>query len=163
MHEAAHHKTRSRTAGQVQSRSLLHAQVSGQATLGKEVGWELDSTAKASTNHSSTHTTVNALDTFTLVDLAQSIKRVPVVVLGTDGEERRVRLQACLDKEERRPGRGTDDTGGSACEDVGSKGLNFGIAIDGRSDVGADRLIEAKTTTVQQDLINVLKRKSVSP
>lgn len=74
MHEAAHHKARSRTTGQVQSRSLLHAKVSGQATLGKEVCWELNSTAKASTDHSSTHTTVHALDTFTLVDFAQSIK-----------------------------------------------------------------------------------------
>lgn len=149
MHEAAHHKARSRTAGQVQRRSLFHAQVSGQATFGKEVCRELDSTAKASTDHSRSHTTVHALDTFAFVDLAQSIKRIPVVVLGTDGEERRVRLQARLDEEERRPGRGTNDTRGSTCKDVGSKGLNFGIAVDGRCDVGANRLIKAKTAAVQ--------------
>lgn len=65
----------------------MHAKVSGQATLGKEICWELDSTAKASTDHSRINTTVNALDTFTLVDPAQSIKRVPVVVLGADGEK----------------------------------------------------------------------------
>lgn len=162
MHKAAHYKARSSTTGQVQSRSLLHAEVSGQATLCKEVCWELDSTAEASTDHSSIHTTVHALDTFALVDLAQSIKRVSVIVLGTDGEEGRVRLQACLDKEERRSGCGTDDTRGSTCEDIGSKGLNLGIVIDGRCDVGADWLIEAKTAAVQQDLVDVLKVMIVS-
>lgn len=157
VHEAAHHKSRSSTTGQVQSRSFLHAKVPGQAALGKEVCGELDGTAKTRTDHSSAHTTVHALDAFTPVNLAQTVKRIFIVVLGTDWEEGRVGLQARLDQEEWRTSRSTDDTGGGTGEDVGSERLNFWIAIDGRCEVGADRLIEAKTTAVEQDLVDVLR------
>jgi hypothetical protein len=57
----------------MQTRAFLHTQVAGQTALGKEVCGELDSTAKTSTDHGSSNTTVDTLDTLTLVDLAQSI------------------------------------------------------------------------------------------
>ena len=72
----------------MQSRTLLHTQVAGQTALGKEVRGELHSTTKTGTDHSSTDTTVDTLDSLTLVNLAKTIKRVLIVVLGANGEER---------------------------------------------------------------------------
>jgi len=96
MHEAAYDETRACTTGKMQSRSFFHAKVLGQAALCKEVCRELDRAAETCANHSCAHAAVYALDTFAFVDLAQAIKRVLVVVLGTDREKRRVGLQACL-------------------------------------------------------------------
>lgn len=96
MHEAAYDETRACTTGKVQGRSFLHAKVLGQAALSKEVCRKLDSTAETRANHSCADTSVHAFDTFTVVDLAQAVERILVMVLSTDREERRVRLQACL-------------------------------------------------------------------
>lgn len=74
MHEAAHHKARSGTTGKMQSRAFFHAKVSGETSLSKEIGRELNSTAKAGTNHSSSHSPIDTLDTFTFINLAQSVK-----------------------------------------------------------------------------------------
>lgn len=87
MHEAAHDEARRRTTSQMQSRTLLHTQVAGQTALGEEVCGELDGTAETSTDHGSSNTTVDTLDTLTFVDLAQSIVRVLVVMLRADREE----------------------------------------------------------------------------
>lgn len=89
VHETAHYETGSGAAGQVQSRTLFHTQVAGQTTLSEEVGRELNSTAETGSNHGGANTTVDTLDTLGLVDLAQAIKRVLVVVLSTNGKERR--------------------------------------------------------------------------
>lgn len=88
MHEAAHNEARSCATGQMQSRTLLHTQVAGQTALGKEVCGELHGTTETRADHSSTDTTVDALDALALVDLAKAIKRVLIVVLSADGEER---------------------------------------------------------------------------
>lgn len=88
MHEAANNEARSCATGQMQSRTLLHTQVAGQTALGKEVCGELNGTTKTGANHSSTDTTVDTLDALALVDLAKAIKRVLIVVLGANGEER---------------------------------------------------------------------------
>jgi len=87
VHEAAHDEARYSATGQMQSRALLHTQMAGQTTLGKEVCGELNGTSETSTDHGSTDTTVYTLDTLTLVDLAQSINGVFVVVLSADREE----------------------------------------------------------------------------
>lgn len=123
MHKAAHHKTRGRTTGQMQTRSFLHAKMPAQSALGKEICGKLDSAAETGTDHSSAHSAVHALDTFALVDFAQSVKRVSIVVLGTDREEGRVGLQARLDQEEWRTSCGSNDTGDSTSEYIGSKRL----------------------------------------
>lgn len=73
MHKAAHNKSGYRTTAQVQSRTLLHSQMAGQTALGEEVCGELDGTAETSTDHGSSDTTVDTLDTLALVDLAQSV------------------------------------------------------------------------------------------
>lgn len=58
----------------MQRRSFLDTKVSVQAALGKEVRRELNSTAETGSDHGSAHSTINALDAFALVDLAQAVK-----------------------------------------------------------------------------------------
>lgn len=162
VHKAAHHKARGRTTGQMQSRPFLHVQMSGQSALGKEICGKLDSAAETGTDHSGTHSAVHAFDTFALVDFAQSVKRVFIVVLGADREEGRVGLQARLDQEEWRTSCGPNDAGGSTSKYIGSKRLNLWVAIDGRCDAGADGLVETETAAVEQDLIDILNIPRVS-
>lgn len=52
----------------------MDTKVSVQAALGKEICRELNSTAETGSDHGSAHSTINALDAFALVDLAQAVK-----------------------------------------------------------------------------------------
>lgn len=140
----------------MQSRTLLHAQVAGQTALGKEICGELHGTAETGADHSSIDTTVYAPNTLALVDLAKAIKGVFIVVLGADGEERRVGLKTGLHKEERRPCCSTNDTRSSSCNDIGTEGLDLGIFVYSICEVCADRFVEAQTAAVKQDLVDIL-------
>lgn len=57
----------------MQSRAVLHVQVASQTALDKEVRGKLNSAAETGTDHSCVNTTVNALDTLSLVNFAESI------------------------------------------------------------------------------------------
>lgn len=74
----------------MQSRAFLHAEMAGQPALGKEVCGELNGAAETGTDHGSSDTAVDTLDTLAIIDLAQSVDRVLVVVLSADREEWRV-------------------------------------------------------------------------
>ncbi len=156
MHEAAHHKARCRATSQVQSRTFLHTQVPSQAALGKEVRGELNSTAEASTDHSSSNATVNTLNTLTSIDLAQPVERVLIIVLSTDGQKGRIGLQAGLHQEERRSGSCTDDSRCRTSKDICAHGLHLWIVVNGIGNVGANRFVKAETAAVQEDLVDVL-------
>lgn len=156
MHEAADYKSRNRTTGKMQTRPLLHIKVPGQAALSEEVCRKLNRTAETCPDHGGANTTVNTLEAFTIVNFAQAIERVLVIVLSSYGEERRVGLQARFNQEERRSGCSTNDARGSTGEHICSKGLYFGIIVDGRCEVGADGLVETQAAAIEQDLIDVL-------
>ena len=156
MHKAAHDKARRRATSQVQSRTFLHTQVPSQAALGKEVGGELNSTAEAGTDHSSSNTTINTLDTLTSIDLAQTVERVLIIVLSTDGQKGRIGLQASLHQEERRSGSRTDDSRSGTSKDIRAQRLNLWIVVNGIGNVGANRFVKAETAAVQKDLVDVL-------
>lgn len=140
----------------MQSGSLLHTQVPSQTTLGEEVCGELNSTTEAGTDHSSSNTTIDTLDTLTSIDLAEAIERVLIVMLGTDREEGRIGLQAGLHQEERRSSSRTDNSRGRTGEDISAERLHLGIAVNGVGDIRANGFVKAETATVQKDLVDVL-------
>lgn len=88
VHKDANDETRCGTGSKVQSRALLHTQMVGQTSLGEEVCGKLNSTAKRSTDHGGIHAAVDTLDTLALIDRAQPVEGVLVVMLSTDRQER---------------------------------------------------------------------------
>lgn len=156
MHEAAHDKARCRTTSQMQSGTLLHSQVPCQATLGKEVCGELNSTAETGTDHSSPNATVNTLHTLAPVDLAQTINGVLIVMLSTDGEEGRIGLQTGLHQEEWRSGSRTDNSRCRTSEDINAERLHLGVVVNGICEVGTNGFVKAETAAIKKNLVNVL-------
>jgi hypothetical protein len=71
-------------------------------------------------------------------------------------------LQACLNEEERRTCRGTNDTRSGTGKNVDTKGLDLRVTINGIGDGGSDRLVESQTATVEQDLVDVLNATDIS-
>lgn len=161
MHKAANHEARHCTTAQVQRRSFFHVQIFGESSLGQEVSGELHRATKTGSDHSGAHSTVNTPNALTRVNLAQSIERVLIVMLGANGKERRVGLKASFHQKEWRSGSGTKNTGESAREDIDTEGLNLGIVEDGRGSIGSDGLVETKTATVKQHLVDVLWNESL--
>lgn len=90
VHKDANDETRCGTGSQVQSRALLHTQMVCQTSLGEEVCGKLDSTSKRGTDHGGIHAAVDTLDTLALIDSAQPVEGILVVMLSTDGKERRI-------------------------------------------------------------------------
>lgn len=86
----------------MQSRTLVHAQVFFQPSLCKEISGKLYGAAETSSDHSGANTAIKTLDTLVAVDLSHSVICIPIFVLCTDRQERRVRLQPCLDEEKGR-------------------------------------------------------------
>lgn len=143
VHDAANDESGGRTTGQMERRAFLHAQMLDQTTLGKEVGRQLDGATETSPNHGGADSTVQTTNALTLVDLTQAVERVTVLVLGTNGKERRIRLETSLDKEEGRSACGTDDTGRGTGEDVDSERLDRRIVVDSSRHALAQGLVEA--------------------
>lgn len=71
-------------------------------------------------------------------------------------------MQACLNEEERRTCHSTNDTRSGTGKNIGTKGLNLRVTINGIGDGGSDRLVESQTATVEQDLVDVLNATDVS-
>lgn len=92
------------------------------------------------------------------MDLPQTIKRVLVVVLGADGQERGERLQASLDQEKGRTRSSSDDTRRSTGDDINTQRLNLSILVYRGGQTLAQRFVETQTATVEQDLVNILQR-----
>ena len=143
MHHATHHNTRACAAGQMQSKSLVHTQVFYQPPLRKEIRRQLDTAPKTRPNNRRPDTAVETFDTLSAIDFPKAIYRIPITVLSAHGQEGRVRLQACLDKEERRTGGSTEHARCSTSEDVDAKGLDVGVFKDGRGEVFAEGFVEA--------------------
>jgi hypothetical protein len=83
-------------------------------------------------------------------------------MLGTNGEERRERLQSSLHQEEGRASCCAHHSGAGSTEDIDAERLDVGIAVKGFRKGGANRFIEAQAATVQENLINILESKRVS-
>jgi len=69
MHDDAYDKTTGRTAGKVQRRPLLHAQMLDQPAFGKEVCRKLYGASEACPDHGRSNTTIKAAYALALVDL----------------------------------------------------------------------------------------------
>lgn len=143
MHHAAHHNTRACAAGHMQRKPLVHAQVFYQPPLSKVVCRQLYTAPKACPDNSRPDTSIETLETLSAIDFPKAIYRILITVLGTHGQEGRVRLQARLDKEERRTGGSAEHARRSTSEDVDSKGLDLGVFKDGGGEAFPDGLVEA--------------------
>ena len=106
MHDAADHESATGATRQMQRRSLMHVQMFYQPPLGKEVRRQLNAAAEPRPHNRSSHASVETADTLGAIDFPEAVQRVLVTMLSTDGEERREGLQAGLDEEEWRAGRG---------------------------------------------------------
>jgi len=149
VHETAHNKAGCRTTGEMKSRSLFDSQMAVEATLGEEVCGELDRAAETCADHSRSYTSIYTLHTFAAVNLAETIDRVFIVVLCTDGKERRIRLKTGLHKEERRASCGTDHTRCSASEDISPKRLDLRVIVKDGGDVRTNWLVESETAAIE--------------
>lgn len=74
MHDAADNKSGGRATGQVQSRAFLHAQMSREAALREEVGWQLDRATESGSHHRSTNASVQTAHALRGIDLAQPVE-----------------------------------------------------------------------------------------
>lgn len=110
MHDATDDEPRHGAAGQVERGALLHTEVADKPPLGEEVGGQLNGASETCTDHSGADTAVEASDALGAVDLGGTVESVSVTMLGADGQERGIALEAGLDQEERATGGGTDDT-----------------------------------------------------
>lgn len=148
VHDAAYDESRNGTAGQMESRAFFHPQVSGQSSLCEEVCWQLDGAAKAGSNHGGSHTPVESLDPFTTIDLSQAVIRVSVLVLSSDGKERRVGLESGLHQKERRSCCSAYDARRCSGEDIDAERLDFRVVVDSSGERGAQGFVETKTAAV---------------
>lgn len=123
MHKAANDEPTHGTTGEVQSGTLLHAEMLDKTSLGEKVGGKLDRAAEAGADHGGADTTVKAAEALGAVDLVEAMPGAAVLVLGTDGAEGREALEACLDKEEGTAGRGADYARSSTAEHVDAEVL----------------------------------------
>lgn len=143
MHDATNDKAARRAARQMQRQPFLHPQMSDQPPLGEKVRRQLHRTAEPRPYHRRPDSSVQTLDALVAVDLPHPVHGVLVLVLRPDGQERRVRLQARLDQEERRPRTCAQDAGRGAREDVDAQRLHVGVAEDGCRGAFAERFVEA--------------------
>ena len=155
MHDAADDEPRHGAAGQVERGALLHAEVAHQPALGEEVGRQLDGAAEAGPDHGGADAAVEAPDALGAVDLGGAVDGVSVAVLGADGQEGGVALQAGLDEEEGAPGGGADDAGRGAAEHVDAEVLGGAVLEQDRGQPVPHRLVEPQPTPVQQDLVHI--------
>ena len=82
----------------MQTWALFHPDMLHQTSLRKEIGGQLNGASETSAHHSGSNTTVQSINnTLRLVDLPQPIKRISVLVLCADREERRIGLEASFD------------------------------------------------------------------
>ena len=88
-------------------------------------------------------TPIETLDTLSAIDFPKAIYCIIIAVLCAHGQEGRVRLQARLDKEERRTSGSAKHARRRTSKDVDAKGLDFGVFKDGGCEVFADGLVEA--------------------
>lgn len=100
MHNAADHKATHRTAGEMQGWSLLHAEMSDQSSLGKEVSRELDRASKTSSNHGGRNTTVQSSYALGAVNVVQAVPSAAILVLCANGSEFGETLKTSFNEEE---------------------------------------------------------------
>lgn len=155
VHDAADDETRHGAASQVQRGALLHAEVADEPALGEEVGGELDGAPEAGADHGGADAAVEAADALGAVDLRGAVEGVAVAVLGADGQEGGVALEAGLDEEERAAGGGADDARRRAAEHVDGQVLLGAVLQQQRREPLAHRLVEPQPAPVQQDLVYV--------
>lgn len=74
----------------MQGRTLIHAEMLHQPSLGEEVRGQLHAGTETCSDHCGTDATVQALDTLGIVDLLHTVPSIGVFMLGSHGEERRV-------------------------------------------------------------------------
>ena len=143
MHNTADHKPTTRATCQMQRSSLLHVQVFYQPPLRKVVHRQLYTASKTCPDNSRFDPSIETLETLSAMDFSKAIHRILIPVLSAHGQERRVRLQARLDEEERGAGCSAEHARCSTGEDVDAKGLDFGVFEDGRGEALAEGLVEA--------------------
>jgi len=100
MHNTTNHKPANRAAGKMQPHPLLQTKVLLQPPLRKKVGGQLHTAAKASPDHSGTHTPIQSLEPFSPANSPEAVNGVTVFVLRAHRKERGVRLQPRLHEEE---------------------------------------------------------------
>jgi hypothetical protein len=155
MHEAANNETADSTACKVQRGALLHTSVADELSLGQEVRGQLDGATEAGSDHGSANTTVQPTNALSAVDAGQAVERIAVLVLGADGAERRVALQARLDEEKGAAGGGANHARGGAAEHVDEEVLGFFILQEQASQGFAHGVVEAETAAIEEDLVDV--------
>lgn len=155
MHNHAHHKATCRTTGKMQRRTLLHPQVLHQPPLRKKVRRQLHRAPEAGANHGRAHTPVQPTHALAPVDLRQAVPRVAVVVLGADGPEGGIALQARLGQEKGAAGGGADDARPRAAKHVDAQALRLVVVKERARQRAAHGLVEAQPAAVEQDLVDV--------
>ena len=83
-------------------------------------------------------------------------------MLCTNGEERRIGLQAGLHQEERRSSSRTNNSRCRTGEDINAERLHLGVAINGVCDVGTNGFVKAESAAIKADLVKVLDAIRVS-
>lgn len=155
MHHTAHNKSAGRAAGKMKCWPFLHTQMPDQASLGEEIGGELDGATETGPDHGGAYTSVKARYAFTPVDLGEAVQRIPVLVLSANGQEGRVTLQSGFNQEKGAPGSRADDAGAGPTEHVDAQALCFLIGENQARYGGAHGLIETQAAAVEEDLVYV--------
>lgn len=123
--------------------------------LREEVRRQLHRAAEPGPYHGGAYAPVQAAEPLGLVDLRHAVGRVPVLVLGADGQERAVALQPRLDEEEGAARGGADDARGGAAEHVDAEVLLGAVAQQQGGEAVAHGLVEAEAAAVEEDLVDV--------
>lgn len=139
----------------MQSWAFLHAGMLHQASLGKEVGGQLDRAAKPGSNHGSADASIQAGNALTLENPGHAIDGVAILVLGAHRPERRVALETSLDQEERAARSSSHHTGGGTAEHIDEEILRLLILVNQLGQTRAHGLVESKTAPIEQDLVDV--------
>ena len=159
MHEHAHDEAAAGAAHQMQREPLLHVEVLDETTFGEEVRGQLDAAAEAGAHHGRPDAAVESTDALGAMDCVEAVPGIAVVVLGADGQEGRVRLQAGLDEEEGGSEGCADDARGRAGEDINGQRLDIGRGVEHGREGRAERLVESEAAPVQNHLVDVLSTK----
>src|SRR5690606_10454014 len=122
---------------------------------GKKVRRQLDRAPHTRPDHRGPYAAVYTPDPLGAEDLPHAVDEVPVPVLGADGPEGRVALQAGLDEEEGAPRGGADHARRGAAEHVDAHALDGGVAEDEAGEGLAHGLVEAEAAPVEDHLVDV--------
>lgn len=139
----------------MQRRAFFHAGVAHQPSLGEEVCGKLHRGAETSSDHGGANAAVKTPDSLAAVNLGHAVQGVLVRVLGANGEKRRKALEASLDEEEGRAGRGANDTRGGTAKHVDTEILGGAIAQKQRGESLAHGVVESEAAAIEQDLVDV--------